>query len=417
MGKLLHGGKLYSKVFVGGSDEVLDLPTLGMNSGGGVACFKTDLTENLIKAICKFNATQANGTPTPSSPITVTGVSAINVVRCGSNLCEEDYESGFINISGVETPSGTSIRSKNYNGCEPRTSYYAATFSDPACYLMFYDKDYNFIERKQANNQIVTSSSNAKFFRFSCYNYGQGTYDATNKPVSINWPSEDTLYHAFTGLKVIINLGDTYYGGYVDAVTGEIWLTCQHSKISEFSWSYNSQYGFMTTGSLSYVKQTANNEIAQNLKCDIYKADTASYTGSGGVNNTIAISNKSLRIRDNNYTDPSLWVADMGDYYIVLPLDEPVKAYAANSVKIPTIEGLNQLYCDSGDIGEIVFLESVNNHLNVPQPQKIVLQNTRGLFFSNYEDSKKSEENEESEENINSEESEDPIEETSEEER
>ena len=339
------------------------------DASGAIANFETELARPLEALKVGIVATQASGTPTPQNPLTVSGWNSVTVSQLKSNICEELFETGFINASGVETPSTSSIRSVNYNPCDPSKNYYAVTFSDPACYIMFYDASKTFIERKQANNQIVTSSANARYFRFSCYNYGNyGEYDPVNKPVCINNPSTVTTYSAYSKVQTIVQLGDTYFGGQlIIDKTGhrQINVSCERKKISEFTWSYNSQYGFMTTGALSYVKQTANNEIAQNLKCEIYNPDTAIHTGSGGVNNTISISNsQDIRIRDNNYSDPALWAADMGDYYIVYPLATPIIIDLPDGVPIETFIGVNNIFADSGDILECKYKDTIQHYID-----------------------------------------------------
>ena len=123
--------------------------------------------------------------------------SATKLFQRGNNFCEELFEQGFINASGVETGSKTSIRSVNYNSCKPNVEFYCSTFESPSAYLFFYDENKTFINRIQCNNAVVLSPNNAHFFRFSCYNYGEGGYDVANKPVSINNPKTDTEYHAY----------------------------------------------------------------------------------------------------------------------------------------------------------------------------------------------------------------------------
>ena len=178
-----------------------------------IATFKSDLEKPLVNLTIDIDYNES-------------GITEVNISHRGSNMCEEVFESGFINASGAETASQVSIRSKNYNVCTPGQEFFAATFSDPACYLMFYDASKTFIERKQANNQKVTASATAHYFRFSCYNYGQGTYDAVNKPVSINLPSSDTTYHAYSNVVKTVDISDyTIYGGTLEITPDGATLT------------------------------------------------------------------------------------------------------------------------------------------------------------------------------------------------
>ena len=65
------------------------LPTIS-SASGSVATFNTDLTENLIKCVSAINAEQASGTPTPSSPIPITGHSSCVIkVKDGNDTTQK----------------------------------------------------------------------------------------------------------------------------------------------------------------------------------------------------------------------------------------------------------------------------------------------------------------------------------------
>lgn len=64
------------------------LPTIS-SASGSVASFSTDLQENLIRLIADITAEQASGTPTPSSPIPITGHSScVITVKDGDNVTQ-----------------------------------------------------------------------------------------------------------------------------------------------------------------------------------------------------------------------------------------------------------------------------------------------------------------------------------------
>lgn len=193
---------------------------------GSVVQFTTDLTDNLLSAICSFLASQASGTPTPSAPIPIVGVDKVNV-----------------------TSNGTTA---------------------------------------------------------------------------------------------LINLGDTYYGGEVDAVTGKITLTHTGIKLND------AQLGWNSANSCYAVNKGVINAKTGTalLKCSCYKlANTSS--------NNLAVwqTNTGVRIRDDNYVNnlPGL-LAAVGDQILFYELETPVITYASNTADIPTIVGDNQVFCDTGDI-------------------------------------------------------------------
>lgn len=64
--------------------QIKALPTVDTASGS-VATFDTDMTENLIECVCDIQYSQAEGTPTPSSPIPITVYNALNLSHSGAD--------------------------------------------------------------------------------------------------------------------------------------------------------------------------------------------------------------------------------------------------------------------------------------------------------------------------------------------
>ena len=133
--------------------------------------------------------------------------------------------------------------------------------------------------------------------------------------------------------------------------------------VSDKTWNYNSQYGFMYTPTIADMKATPNTDIASFLNSDCYKAGTGQQTGSGAVNNTIAVSSKVLRIRDERYSDPAAFTSAMGNTQIVYPLETPIVVQLTAS-QIATIKGDNTISTDSNGNIEVTFKESIKNYLD-----------------------------------------------------
>lgn len=66
------------------------------SASGSIVNFNTSVVENLIECIADFSATQAEGTPSPSVPIPIVGVSAVSVKHSGSDIT--DYDEYIINL-------------------------------------------------------------------------------------------------------------------------------------------------------------------------------------------------------------------------------------------------------------------------------------------------------------------------------
>ena len=114
----------------------------------------------------------------------------------GINQWDEQTEDGYISSTGEPASYVNAIRSKNFCECLPNTTYYYKKHPDMTGFsVCWYDSNQNFIVRI-SDSYIVTSPSNARYFKLSLYNYK--LYSSTyNHDVSINYPSTDTDYHAY----------------------------------------------------------------------------------------------------------------------------------------------------------------------------------------------------------------------------
>ena len=150
----------------------------------------------------------------------VEGVSA-HITR-GFNQWDEEWElGGLINATGQMYDTTDRIRSKNFNKCMPNTAYYGKA---PDNYLrwFWYDASQNFISNESAANRIVTSPSNARYFKIveethTTYNNDicislssdrNGTYEPY---VSHTYPLDSSL--TLRGIPKLDSANRLYYDG------------------------------------------------------------------------------------------------------------------------------------------------------------------------------------------------------------
>lgn len=151
--------------------------------------------------------------------VNTTGVTECNVVRCGANVWDEEWENGTFNtITGENINNSTvnvQIRSKNFIPILPNVQY-RFIIPNSAGWFIFFDKDGNVINNPNVIRSSGTSTSgnsvainngviftvnepNVRYTRF----YMTSAYPSTyNHDIAINYPSTDTNYHAY--------IGDTY---------------------------------------------------------------------------------------------------------------------------------------------------------------------------------------------------------------
>lgn len=104
----------------------------------------------------------------------VSGLTAHEMV--GKNLWDEEWEVGTIDITtGANESNGNRIRSKNYIPIIPNTAYYFKWSTTSSGRGVWYDANKNIISGSSSflMNTVITTPSNARYFRFSPpTNYG-----------------------------------------------------------------------------------------------------------------------------------------------------------------------------------------------------------------------------------------------------
>lgn len=167
------------------------------------------------------------------------------------NKWDEEWEVGYIDSQGNNTPSTVNIRSKNHTPIEPNTSYYLKSGYTTVVYcpIFFYDANKVFLSAnlQQIWNTVITTPPNARYIRF----YMNSAYgDVYNNDIGINYPSTETDYSPYanicpisghtdvtvtvastsggSGEDTTVSLGRTVYGGNLDVTTGELEVTWEN---------------------------------------------------------------------------------------------------------------------------------------------------------------------------------------------
>ena len=155
-----------------------------------------------------------SGDPSPTNVRPITGWTGANAYVTGVNVWDEEYVPGTLNSNGTVTEGGnTRIVTKNYIPVLPLQTYMVVGSYTPTSFDgrgAFYDKDYNLVSYTSTfpsanmmndvpNNLkygTFTVPDGAYYLKFCTHpNYG-GVY---NHDISINYPSTDHDYHAYSG--------------------------------------------------------------------------------------------------------------------------------------------------------------------------------------------------------------------------
>lgn len=174
------------------------------DASGDIASCDTDLKDYLQNAVVTI-------------PADVGGIAGFDLVHCGANIWDEQWEVGNIQ-SGVLQPSTTAFRSKNYIECKPNTIYNFVATDYTNCFVFEYDgsKVYTNKVNNVSNTHTFTTGATTKYLLFTCRN--SNTYSSG---FGINYPSTDSEYHAYNSTTTAITFTSPITdGAEVDLLSG-----------------------------------------------------------------------------------------------------------------------------------------------------------------------------------------------------
>lgn len=314
------------------------------SSSGSIASFPDGAPAPVIGLTADINAVQSgSGDPSPVNIRPISGWNAVNVVACGINIWDENWELGGYNTSGNPTTSSTAIRSasNDYIPILPSTTYYAKTSGQNLHYCQ-YTEDKTFISRTSVNNATFTTDANARYIRFNMATAYGTTY---NNDISINYPSTDTDYHAYTGTTTTISLGSTIYGGTLDVTNGVLTVTHGYVDLGSLTWAYNGN-AFDNMREFAVVLTGKANGIL-NMMCSTLTVKSAS--GASGY--------QCIRGRAANATISVVWddmtianfTTAMSGVQLVYELATP-QTITLTPTEVTTLLGDNNIWADSGNV-------------------------------------------------------------------
>ena len=343
------------------------------DASGPIANFETELARPLEALKAGIVATQASGTPTPSSPLPISGWSQITLFQRGNNLWNEQWEVGGIdNTTGVDAPSNNYFRSVGYIPVPVGENLYLYNGNSDTIGLRFYDRNKTFIgARAFLTSKVATYGTNdlptdTAFIRI--VNTSTNVY-ANN--ISINYPSSDTEYHAYNpnSQEVTIALGETYYGGYVTQdKAGHRQLVITYSGLldmGDLSWANFSPDNNIFRAYTSNCK--APQTTAERLKgflCSIYPASQNVSLNENMTDKSIMRYNGWIMLRDTSYSDYSELASGLSGAKLIYELDTPIIVDLPDGVPIETVIGVNNIFADSGDILECKYKDTIQHYID-----------------------------------------------------
>lgn len=293
---------------------------------------------------------------------TLTGVSAVNVVRTGKNLLPStSYKQGYYNTSGVLTSDN---RYGSYDIYLNAGSYVFSTDLANCVIHRYLINDVNTDVGNPQNSLSFTLTKRSQF-KITIRNSSYAEIEEPNSQIEIG--STATTYEPYTATTRTISLGQTVYGGSVTVdEEGDVSLdeTQTGKSLSGRTWIYDSTYTrFRTEAFIADVEK----QDARRLNFIISSPYTACTDGRpiGQVTDGMAYFDRTgyFYIHDANYTDPTAFGESLTTERITFPSVTPTASTLTPITPINTLLGVNNIWCDTGD-SEVTYRADIALALN-----------------------------------------------------
>ena len=358
------------------NQDIIDLYPVNTASGS-IANFTTSLAKPLTALSSTIVAQQAGtGTPSPSNPRSISGFSSVSFFQRGVNLWDEQTESGTYNwTTGEDYPNTDFFRTANYIKVLPSTNYTLVNPTKSTTYLRvaYYDKNGVFISATGYLNgtTTITTPNTCNYVKFAVAKNVYGSTYAND--ISLN-SSSDTEYHAYNAETKTIALGQTVYGGVLDAKNGKLRITW--GIVTD--WSnlrvINNQTGTNTYECIVHEipkKAGVSNIISNEFETKAYTDDgnygMRGYGSSSGVAFRFPISEVST------LADAKAFLIN-NNVVLVYELATPTEITGLTPANFTTIAGENNIFSDCGDIS-VSFKQGIQEYIDakIAETQALIL--------------------------------------------
>ena len=317
-------------------------------ASGAIASFVPDATiPDLLGVTVDIEPVQSgSGDPSPDNVRPICGWDSVELPNTSTNIWDEAWElGGLVNATGLPFNATDRIRSKNFCACKPGVTYFGVS---PTSYLgiYWYDRDFAYLGYQGAANLKITAPLTAYHFKIVLAN-GATTY---NHDISINYPSTDHDYHAYTGNTYSITLGQTVYGCKLTIdEDGSVTALVDRAKVS-----FSTATGINRNSAKQYyISQSATpgiktlSAIEASVLSNQFKPSTS--TSADGI----VFLNTTGNIRFNTtaeYASAAEMVAALGTLEFCYPLASPIEI-TLDPVTVSAISNqTNNVWSDAGDV-------------------------------------------------------------------
>lgn len=312
-----------------------------LTASGAIANFTTSVVKPLVNLTAYFMATQEAGTPTPSEPKAISGVSAVNVIHCKKNL----FDINFLTSSDITISSGVaSGKANKFNGIQIHIPFKSNTrysigfdykcdneqgLTGNGLYLgiRYTDNSIDYIwclsdQNTYIRNTFVSNASKSIDYLF--LSYGSGALNTFYlKDIQVEEGASATDYEPYNGNAY--NILFPPYSENLPYFEGLLAGTYGYVDLGSLTWVKNSYIndGF-NTSSLTDIKSGTSGVKSNIITPNYNTIKTVSATIMADKSVMVANGAPMLVIRDSNYSDATAFKNSLNGVYLIYELAEAV---------------------------------------------------------------------------------------------
>ena len=354
-----------------------------LTASGAIANFTTSVVKPLVNLTAYFKATQEAGTPTPQSPKAISGVSAVSVYKRAGNFFNSatKTDGAFLIWNSGEIYNDAKSIVSDYIEVKEGVKFSSNYFAQWCCY----DKEKNYLGNIVSGSLVKTSGSDKKdntipsgygvyYLRLGYRSALNNDEDMTEKTdIVLNVGDTATAFEPYNGSTTLINLGGTYYGGYVsqdkdgkrelgDTFSNLVNLAdltfnpttkgghiCFYANLPDGVIKAGGEQVFL--GECSSYTVTSDRNLPNDLSCAFYCSEL--YSGYSRIIIRDDSASDMTGAQFKAYVTGQIIFEKDSQQTIPLPDGEPITAF----------NGVNNIYNDSGDTS-VTYLAKIADNLN-----------------------------------------------------
>jgi hypothetical protein len=262
------------------------------------------------------------------------GLSTITISATNGNRCYVCYYNDLPNVGDEALTNVTQVATSL-----PQTITVDSSYTYVAIQVC-----YNPSGANVSNVQVESGSTATSYAPYSniCPIIG---WDEVNVTI------QDDIDNPTTTETITIQLGDTYYGGKLDVVSGVLTVDRANVLVSGCTW-YGSNGTFYTDKAVSTIKK--GDGRYDHCISDAFKTVNKATSGQLSDGEVSVDSSGYIQLKDLRYSTPSDFKTNMGSTQLVYELATPL-TYQLTPTIIKSLQGENNFFADSGEVIKLQY--------------------------------------------------------------